>query len=299
MNEKINFEFYNNVAPRYIEPLFLKIEFGQWYSIAELIDILRIDLQIGGKEIVLRNVDIWSGIGLGESKVEKHKGGKRVHFQISTLGRYLQELYSTNTELFYDLMHYFFYSTWLISKDIRRARFWVYTEVCNELWTTAPSEMDSFQLASKIQSLALETFPDHYPSLSERSIRAGYPWFGKLAPPFLKKLGTKSELTSERRSYCTPQLFHLAINLHYIQKQLSYGTSLNVDDEIIKKISMTCLLNPERFWEMAERTQMMIKGVEMRKSQWGPTITLNNAPNWIELPTFELLESEAVEEGDE
>lgn len=299
MSEKINFEFFNQIAPKYIEPLFLKIEFGQWYSIAELINILRTDLQIGGKEIVFRNVNVWSGIGLGESKVEKHNGSKRIYFQISALGRYLQELYSTNTELFYDLMHYFFYSTWLISKDIRRARFWVYTEVCNELWATAPSEMDSFQLASKIQSLALETFPNYYPSLSQRSTRAGYPWFGKITPPFLKKLGTKSELTSERRNYCTPQLFHLAINLYYIQKQLSYGTSLNVDDEIIKQVSMTCLLNPERFWEMAERTQMMIKGFEMRKSQWGPTITLSNAPNWIELPTFEIQESETYEEGDE
>jgi len=287
MSKKVNFEFYNSVAPRYLEPLFLKIEFGQWYSTTQLVDILQRDLQIGGNDIVLRNVDAWSGIGLGLSKTEKLKGGNKVYFQISPLGHYLQEIYSTNDELFYDLMHYFFYSTWFRSKDIRRVRFWVYVQVCRELWSNAPFEMESFKLTSKIQSLALEEFPNYSPSISERSIRAGFPWFGKLSPPFLKKLGNKRDLTSEKRSYCTPQLFHLAFDLLYSQQHLTFGTTLNIDDEIIKEISMTCLLDPDRFWEMAERTQMIVKGFEVNKSQWGPTISLNHAPNWIDLPTFQ------------
>ncbi len=287
MSEKVNFEFYNSVAPRYLEPLFLKIEFGQWYSTAQLVDVLQRDLQVDGNDIVLRNVDAWSGIGLGLTKTEKQKGGKKIYFQISPLGRYLQEIYSTNSELFYDLMHYFFYSTWFRSNDDRRVRYWVYVQVCNELWLNAPFEMESFKLASKIQSKAIEEFPNYYPSISERSIRAGFPWFGKLSPPFLKKLGNKRDLTSEKRSYCTPQLFHLAVDLLYFQRHLTYGTTLNIDDEIIKEISKTCLLNPDRFWEMVERTQMIVKGFEVNKSQWGPTILLNSSPNWIELPAFE------------
>jgi hypothetical protein len=298
MSEKANFEFYNSVAPRYLEPLFLKIEFGEWYSIAQLIDILQRDLQVGGKEIVLRNVDAWSGLGFGESRIDKQKAGKRIYFRISPLGHYLQEIYSTNVELFYDLMHYFFYSTWFRSQDIQRVRFWVYAQVCNELWLNAPTEMDSFKLASKVQSLALDDFPNYNSSISERSIRAGFPWFGKLSPPFLQKLGTKRELTSEKRSYCNPQLFHLAIDLLYTRRQLTYGTSLNIDDEIIKEISMTCLLDSERFWEMTERTQMMVKGFEVRKSQWGPTITLSHVPNWIELPDFQN-QSESNDKGSE
>lgn len=299
MPEKVNFQFYNNVSPRYLEPLFLKIEYGEWHSVSQLVGVLNRDLDIDGRDVVLRNIDVWAGIGIGEIRTEKEVGGKRIYFRISILGRYLQEIYSTNNELFFDVMHYLFYSTWIRSQYIRHARFWVYSQICNEIWTNAPSEMDSFQLASRVQSLAIESFPAYYPSLSERSIRAGFPWFGKLSPPFLKKLSAKSELTSEKRSYCTPQLFHLAIDLSYTQRKLVYGTSLNIDDEIIKEISMICLLDSERFWEMAERTQMMIKGFEFRKSQWGPTITLNNAPNWIELPTFDIQESDAIEDGDE
>ena len=298
MAESVNFEFSNQLSPKYIEDLFLKIEFGEWYSTQQVMEILQRDLQIAGKEVAQRNIDAWSSLGFGERRIEKQKGGKRVFFKILPLGRYLQEMYSTNTELFYDLMHYFFYSTWTRSQDVRHGRFWVYSQVCSDLWLNAPSEMNSFKLASKLQSLVLETFPIYSPTFSERSIRAGFPWLTKLNPPFLAKLGAKSELTSQKRSYCTPQLFHLAVDLLCAQRRLAYGTSLNIDDEIIREVSMTCLLDPSRFWEMVERTQMMVKGFEVQKSQWGPTMSLSHAPNWIELPVFSK-QDETNDEGTE
>lgn len=287
MTEKANFQFYNTVAPRYIEPLLLKLEQEVWYTVTELVTILRHELDIDGTDVVQRNMDAWAGIGVCETSTEKSTTGKRLLFRMLPLGRYLQEVYSTNNELFYDLIHYFFYSTWQRSLDIKRVRFWVYSQVCDEIWSTAPSDVNSFELASKIQALALETFPNYYPSLSERSIRTGFTWFLKLSPPFMKKTGSKLELASEKRDSCTPQLFHLAVDLLYTQRELSYGTSLNVDDEIIGAISRTCLIDQQRFWEMAERTQMIVKGFEVKNSQWGPTITLNHAPNWIQLPAFD------------
>lgn len=295
MREKVNFEFHNNLTPSHIDDLFLKIQFGDWYSVSNLVELLRQDSAIDGRDIVSRNVHAWAGIGIGEIKIEKSRS---VSFQITPLGRYLQEIYSTNNDLFFDIIHYLFYSTWLRSRDMRRVRCWVYMKTCNELWQNSPSEMKTINLASKIQALALDYFQGYYPSIPIQSIRSVFPWLKKLAPPFLEQAGNKSDLVSLKRSYCTPQLFYLAVDLLYSDRHLTYGTSLNVDDEITKEISMTCLLDPERFWEMAERTQMMIKGFELRKSQWGPTITLNNAPNWIELPTFEIQESEETEEGD-
>ena len=299
MSEKVNFQFYNSISPRYIEPIFLKLEFDEWYSIVQLVNLLRQDIQIDGKDTVERNVDAWSNIGLGKTKLVKDGRIKRTYFQITSLGKYLQEIYSTNSDLFFDLMHYFFYSTWYRTKSIQKAKFWVYAQVCNDLWLSSPSEMDSFKLTSKIQGEALDKFAGSYPAISERSIGAAFPWVTKLSPAFLQKLGAKSDLSSKRRDFCTPQLFHLAVDLSYSNRQLSYGTSLNVDDELIKEISITCLLDPDRFWEMTERTQMMIKGFDIRKSQWGPTITLNQAPNWIELPKFEHKGFEAIEEEDE
>jgi hypothetical protein len=286
MIEKVNFEFYNTVAPRYLEPLFLKIEIGKWYSTAQLINLLQSEMRVGGKDIVLRNMDAWAGAGIGRILQKKDGRSNKKYFQMAPLGRYLQQTYSTNRDLFFDVIHFLFYSTWPRSRDTRRARFWVYTQVCNDLWSSAPSKMDGFRLTSKIQSLALDTFPGYFPSLSERSVSSIFLWLNALTPPFLEKPEGKSKYSSSRRSYCTPQLFHLAVELTYTNRQIKHGTSLNIDTEIISEVCMVCLLDPDRFWEMAERTQMIVKGFEINKSQWGPTILLSNAPGWIELPTL-------------
>jgi hypothetical protein len=108
MREKVNFQFYNTVAPRYIEPLFIKLENQEWNSVSSLVGILQQDLQIDGRDVVERNISVWAGIGIGEIRIEKVKGGRRSYFRINQLGKYLQEIYSTNNDLFYDLMHYFF-----------------------------------------------------------------------------------------------------------------------------------------------------------------------------------------------
>jgi len=301
MVKAVNFEFPNQVTPKHIESFFLEIRNNEWYSINSLIEILKNNNKDinSGKNIVQRNVATWIQAGIGFLKTGKEDRGKRVYFQISPFGHYLQEIYSTNNVLFFEIIHFIFYSTWLRTNDIRKARFWVYKQVCDDLWVNAPSKMDSFNLASRIQSLAHETFPDYYPAFSERSARAVFPWVNALTPSFLVQPGAKSEYLSNKRNYCTSQLFNLAIDLIYTLRKLNYGTSLNIDDGMINEVSMICLLDPERFWEMAERTQMMIKGFEVRKSQWGPTITLNQAPNWIELPEFKNQDQTLNEEEDE
>ena len=59
-----------------------------------------------------------------------------------------------------------------------------------------------------------------------------------------------------------------------------------VSDEHIQAICRTCLLDTERFWSMAELTQMSIRGFEIKRGQWATSITLAGPPNWISLPDF-------------
>lgn len=39
--KRLTFQFGNNTSPKYIDSLFLPLQDGQWYSRAQLIDILR------------------------------------------------------------------------------------------------------------------------------------------------------------------------------------------------------------------------------------------------------------------
>ena len=82
MASKQNFEFYNAVAPRYIELLFIQLQYGCWYDMAQLKSILRANgLDIEGSNIVERNTSAWSLAGLGESKNEQ-KGRSVIRLEL-------------------------------------------------------------------------------------------------------------------------------------------------------------------------------------------------------------------------
>lgn len=288
---KVSFEFKNQVAPRYIEPLLLQLEYGQWYDSAELRHMLRASgAEVEGKQIVQANTTFWAKMGLGEVRREGH--GKQNQFHLKLLGKQLIDLYSTNQELFFDVLHFLFYSTWPRSGQLNQVPFWLYGKVCDKLWLEAPGKMDSFDLTARLQAESHLAFSEHLPAFSERSVRSVYLWLQTLTPPFLAKCGTKSELCSERRNYCTPQLFHLATDLLYTTEGLAYGTSLAMDDEKIAAICRVCLLDPGRFWEMASLADMAMREFEVRQGQWGTSLALSSPPRWIELPVFA-----ATEEG--
>jgi len=243
MKSKFNFQFDNSVSPRYIQPLFLKLEQGIWYNLSELRDILQLSFpNIEGKKIVYANIVTWHLIGLGDYKVENYQGRKSF-FKLSDLGKQLQETYSTNQELFFELMHFLFFSTWNKIKSPEMGLFWVYSQVCNKLWCNVPNLMDSFELTSVLQQEAQNEFTGYNPGFSERVVRAVYPWLASLTPAFLQKNPTSKAFIPERRQYCSPQLFHLALDLIYIEKKLKYGTSMAIGVEEIREICKVCLLD--------------------------------------------------------
>lgn len=285
MKSKINFQFPNQVTPRHIKSLFLKLEYGTRYSSLELKEILRSSLDVEGKEIVNLNIDAWDAIGLGRTNTERVQG-RLLFFSLTSFGKQLQETYGTNEELFFELMHFLFYSTWKRSLNAKFGKFWLYSRVCDYLWDSAPSEMDSYNLTGILQHEAQEVFPMYNPKFPAQSIAAVFPWLGSLVPPFLERKTSRSILSSTKRNYCSPQLFHLALDLIYNQKKLKYGTSMAIGDEEIKSVCRVCLLDEGQFWEMADRTKMIIRGVDIRRGQFSTSIALEMKPQWIDLPDY-------------
>ena len=283
MNRRISFEFNNQISPRYLQPLFLKLEPGLWYTIEDLRKVLRQDLPtLDGKKIVDQNVKAWNTTGLIETKVENNLRSKC--FKLTNFGRFIQDAYSTNQDLFFDLIHYLFYSSWHRTQDVRLGRFWIYSQICDFLWDSAPSEVDSSQMVGIIQSNAENMFPEYQPKFPSQSIRAVFPWLTVLTPSFLGKQGKKTNLFSKRRLYCTPQLFHLAVDLIFYIKGFRYGTSMSIGDLEIVDICRVCLIDETKFWEMADRTKMFVRGFGVKQSQYGTSISLDVPPNWVELP---------------
>src|SRR5437588_3014391 len=161
------FMFPNEVSPRYVEPLLLQLQHNQTYGTAQFIGLLRSSgLDVMGKGIARNNMLTWSLAGLGQ--IEKHGKGQRKKniFRLTELGKQLVDTYSTNTELFYDLIHFIFYSTYRRSGDVRRGRFWLYANVCDRLWQEAPAATDKSALTNRLQIEVRAAFPGYDPSFS-------------------------------------------------------------------------------------------------------------------------------------
>jgi hypothetical protein len=288
-NTKPSFEFNNQISPRYIDPLLMQIEPERWYTTSELQVLLqRSGPNIEGKEIVLLNVRAWSLIGLGETRrVKKGRSVVRL-FRLSKFGQFARNIYSTNRELFFDLIHYRFYTAWPATQSLEFARFWLYWRVCDELWQNAPSPMDSFGLTNRLQQESHAAFPDLKPSFPERSVRGTFPWLVALDPSFLIKADSKGSLRSNRRNHCSPQLFHLATDSVLREEQLGYGTAMTIGESQIEATCRLCLLDPDRYWPMAEVAELSIREFTLKRSQWGRSIVLIGSPSWIDLPEWEV-----------
>ncbi len=295
------FLFPNEVSPRYVEPLLLQLQHDQRYSTSQFISLLRSSgLDVKGNRIALSNMSTLSLIGLGQIEKCGTRRLKKNMFRLTDLGKKLIDTYSTNSELFYDMIHFLFYSTYRRSQDAHRGRFWLYASVCDRLWQEAPAPTDHSKLTNQLQIECRKAFPHYNPSFSERSVGGVFPWLQTLSPPFLQKQEGKNQLHSARRDYCTPQLFHLATELIYRTAEgLQYGASLAINEQHIEAICKACLLDTEHFWEMADLTQMTIRGYELRRGQWRTSIALEGPPSWITLPDFSQAETVEFEEGGE
>ncbi|MBP7962077.1 MAG: hypothetical protein KBG20_01190 [Caldilineaceae bacterium] len=286
------FLFRNEISPSYIEPLFLQMKPDIWLDTHDMKRMLHDSgLDIGGKDIVTNSKLVWSLLRIVDSRLEQ-QGRSTVRFvRLAPLGEYLHDTHSTNPDLFYDLFHYLFYSAWRRTQQDRFTRFWLYAACCDLAWQQAPTELATSKLTRQLQRECDAAFPKSHPSFSGRSVGGILPWLQVLSPPFLRQSEKRNLLVSERRRHCTPQLFHLALDLVYAAEGLQYGTAMAIGPQNQEAICKVCLLDPDRFWAMAELTEMTIRGVELQRGQWGSSLVLKSKPKWIDLPDY--MESDA------
>src|SRR5438876_1877350 len=187
-NEDPSFQFHNLVSPRYIEPLLIQLHYGQGYSTAQFMSLLHSSgLDVKGNGIAFYNMLTWSLAGLGHVEKRDSPSNKKNIFQLTELGKQLVDTYSTNTELFYDLIHFLFYSTYCRSRDVRRGRFWLYASVSDKLWQAAPAPTDTSAMTNRLQIESRDAFPSYNPSFSEQSVGGIFSCLQTLVPPFLSK----------------------------------------------------------------------------------------------------------------
>ncbi len=300
----VNFEFKNQVSPRYIEPLLLQIEPNEWTTSAELQQQLRDGgLDVQGKQIIQANVTFWDKIGLGQVRRRTRRGATSEGPGDLTCSAW--ELWVSKSGI-------------CIAPTAPVLRFGT-LPVLLSIQAIAPYEPGwPMALCRGLQhALVTCTREDGFYGLG-------------LRPP-ARRVGESSRSTIRcfPSVLCEPcflgwaswphhsfslwsqvgSLFRTSSTLHTAalssrgrfglpRSRTGYGTSLAIDDRQVAAISRTCLLDPGA------------SGIWLRWPIWpsenwkpvkgsGASLVLTGPPRWIDLPDFSSREESVDDEEDQ
>jgi hypothetical protein len=197
-------------------------------------------------------------------------------------GMKLRDMVYSRPELFPEVMHFYYYSTWDASAPSENCFSWTYATTVQQLWKAIEMTLNLKQLASDIAAEAKRYFPDVKVSISDDTMRGVTNWLSPLSPPVLNERDNAKRFM--RRSFCPPELFLLAVDYVYRTTSVQYGSNLLLEPEIQERICQVCVLEPETFERVAGyailQFPFLMQGMG---GGWGSFLRLDRAPTLDDL----------------
>ncbi|MBU4000567.1 hypothetical protein KKG29_05375 [Patescibacteria group bacterium] len=169
--------------------------------------------------------------------------GSAVTYRLTELGLKVQNLLGIDQELSMDLMHYLHY-TGYTGEPTQRKNLWSYRRCCEIIWGNM-RKISSTEIASIIQTEMREKFDwlDYEKRegirFNNKAVNQVYSWLGSLEPsPFKKGESTLTPRTIDRY-----EIALLALDEIYSSSGYTYGDSVIMDDEFIRKVSSVFMLD--------------------------------------------------------
>lgn len=270
---KVKFHVEHNVTPKSISTILPLFNPNVPLSSEEVYTMLPSSLWFSSKYEIKRNylnknLDILSILGVLSNKDK--------HYKITSLGEKLQYYLQFDSNIFFDLMHYLYYSMFEVQKPESYFS-WTYRNVCEILWEIKPSSIEKNKLASEVYNYARGSFPDiaYDIALSPYAIHGVVNWLKALKPPFIILDGRRN-MTNNGRSYCSVELFILAINFLYQEESVSVGTPIIVGKDKETFLAKFCLLDSKSVKNVLGLTLRVFSDVlKEHRSVWGNSIILS------------------------
>lgn len=204
---------------------------------------------------------------------------ERRRIKLTERGYIASRIASEHLDLFADVIHYLYYSTWDNNHETKNCFSWSYRFVCDYLWERSHFTIDSKALASQLASEAELRFHVGDVSVSANSINGVLVWLDVLNPGVISLDTATQHRTFSQRHFCPPELLVCSLDLIYREQRLDYGTNLLLSDERRDQICRTCLLNPLGFERVLDyaiaQFDFLEKGIG---GGWGRYLTLKKAP---------------------
>lgn len=204
---------------------------------------------------------------------------ERRRIQLTLQGQIVAQLAYNNPDLFPEIVHYLYYSTWQSNQQTESCFSWSYRTLCNYLWKQGTTAEDKSALFSVVSSEASAKFQIQTVSFSTNSVNGILIWLESLNPPVIEYGDEESKMVFRRRTFCSPELFVLAIDFVYRENGVDYGANLLLNDTRRDEICQVCLLEPGSFDRVLDYAAAQFDFLEKGLGGgWGHYLTLLRQP---------------------
>lgn len=177
-------------------------------------------------------------------------------FTFTELGNQLVDIMYSDPEIFNNLLHYLFYTAYDRYPDRHVYASYTYKMLTNYLYDNGP--FTSFTKGDIIGDVSAEAEADSNLNLSKTSSGVSmstktFNNFWQFLEALKPTVQPEPEVAGfERRSFCPPGLFVLAVNYAYNQTDSEFGSLLQATDKIETIIKQVCLLNDDGLNEVID-----------------------------------------------
>lgn len=198
---------------------------------------------------------------------------------LTARGNTLYNLSCARPDLFADVMHYFFYSTWNTTNPSIHCFSWSYATAVRILWSEIQSTIIMKNLGNEVVALAEKTFSEvkGKVAFSSNSVRGIMNWLRPIQPGVITEQGSRK--TFSRRSFCPPELFVLAVDYAYHIYSTPYESNLLITPDVQDTISQLCVIDPDNFDRIVSYAVLQFPFLKQGMGGgWGSYLLLERAP---------------------
>lgn len=212
------------------------------------------------------------------------KDNKKQVYTLNPLGKKMLKILYYNKKLFFDIMHYYYYSSWI--KEFKKTKYlfsWTYRQICDILWRQENGYINNKKIIGEVYNLAITEFNNNSISLSIHAVRGVRNWLMALQPPFIKKEGGKAVRANER-DHSSIELIFLAIDMYYLEHNIRYGTPILMDESKEEYLAKVCLINKKNIRNLIDLCVKMFGNLlKWHSSTWGRSLILSRKVEIIEM----------------
>jgi hypothetical protein len=192
------------------------------------------------------------------------------HFiNLTPLGTSVAAIGLKDPLLLAELIHLRYYFLWSLHGRVDHFS-WAYRVVCNALWETAPTPLDSDFLVTTVLTAADKEFAIASASFSTSSVLGITHWLRELSPPCL------DDSLFRRRPACPTEVFVLALEAVRRAEDSVLNAPLTIHPSTKEMVCRALLLDEQGFDEMLEQTSETL-GVMRRHTGHGDVVLIRDS----------------------